>query len=343
MNDNTPRVSIGLPVYNGEHFLAESIASVLGQTYTDFELIISDNGSIDRTEEICRKFADQDSRVRYYREPKNRGIAWNFTRAFELARGELFKWHAHDDICEPTLVQRSVEMFDVDPEAALCYPRCAIIDEQGQLVPEDPSNWRPPGDDLPVEAEPHGLNSPVVSRRYYGVLLETVWCLESYGMVRSDVMRKTGKLRGYRAAEKVFLAEVALHGRFREIPEVLLLVRRHAQQYTMLPSAAAQQQSVKPRRKRLRLPMPHHVRSTLGYLALLPSAPISYLDRVRCLGVWCRYVLQVSKWKRIALNTLRDVGIHDGYLRVPESKSASEVSRTISQPNGRHTAPLNSA
>lgn len=343
MNDKTPRVSIGLPVYNGEQFLAESIASVLGQTYTDFELIISDNGSTDRTEEICRTFAAQDPRVRYYREAKNRGISWNFTRAFELSRGELFKWHAHDDICQPTLVERSVEIFDADPAAALCYPRCAIIDEQGQLVPDDPSNWCPPEGDSSVDIEPHGLNSSVVSRRYYGVLLETVWCLESYGMVRSDVMRKTGKLRGYRAAEKVFLAEVALHGRFREIPEILLLVRRHAQQYTMLPSDSAQQQSVKPRRNRLRLPIPRHVRPTLGYLALLASAPISHLDRIRCFGVWCRYVFQVSKWKRIVVNTLRDVGINDGYLRLPNTQPATEISHKISEQAKRRTAPLNSA
>ena len=69
-----PRLSIGLPVYNGENFLAESIESLLGQSYEDFELIISDNASTDGTEDICRSYAQQDSRIRYIRQPHNIGL-----------------------------------------------------------------------------------------------------------------------------------------------------------------------------------------------------------------------------------------------------------------------------
>ena len=67
------RVSIGLPVYNGEAFLTESIESLLAQTFDDFELIISDNASTDGTEEICRSFAAADARIQYHREPTNQG------------------------------------------------------------------------------------------------------------------------------------------------------------------------------------------------------------------------------------------------------------------------------
>ena len=76
-----PRVTIGLPVYNGENYLAEAIDSILGQTFTDFELVISDNASTDRTEEICRKYADQNQRIRYFRHDRNRGASpnYNFT------------------------------------------------------------------------------------------------------------------------------------------------------------------------------------------------------------------------------------------------------------------------
>jgi glycosyltransferase involved in cell wall biosynthesis len=68
------RVSIGLPVYNGEKFLPEAITSLLAQTFEDFELIISDNASTDRTEEICRTFADQDKRIRYVGNQENIGM-----------------------------------------------------------------------------------------------------------------------------------------------------------------------------------------------------------------------------------------------------------------------------
>src|ERR1051326_2036095 len=113
MSNQKPRVSIGLPVYNGQQFLEEAINSLLAQTYSDFELIISDNASTDATEQICRAHAAADPRIRYYRNDKNRGPVWNLNRVFELARGELFKWAAHDDVCAPTLVERCVEVLEI--------------------------------------------------------------------------------------------------------------------------------------------------------------------------------------------------------------------------------------
>ena len=72
-----PRLSVGLPVYNGEGYLAESLEALLGQSYEDFELIISDNASTDGTADICRRYAKQDSRIRYIRQPRNIGCAPN--------------------------------------------------------------------------------------------------------------------------------------------------------------------------------------------------------------------------------------------------------------------------
>ena len=86
-----PRLSIGLPVYNGENYLAESLEALLGQSYEDFELIISDNASTDGTADICRRYAKQDSRIRYIRQPHNIGCAPNHNFVIEQARGELFK------------------------------------------------------------------------------------------------------------------------------------------------------------------------------------------------------------------------------------------------------------
>ena len=89
MSDRSaPRVSIGLPVYNGERYLAQSIECLLGQSFTDFELIVSDNASTDSTPAIVRRYAEKDSRVRWFRSETNRGLAWNFNRVVELARGE---------------------------------------------------------------------------------------------------------------------------------------------------------------------------------------------------------------------------------------------------------------
>ena len=104
---NTPKVSIGMPVYNGEGYIQSAIESILQQDFTDFELIISDNGSNDKTQAICKQFAQIDSRVIYHRSDRNRGAAWNYNRLFDLSRGEYFKWQAHDDLCRPQFISNS--------------------------------------------------------------------------------------------------------------------------------------------------------------------------------------------------------------------------------------------
>lgn len=324
MSESIPRLSIGLPVYNGENYVAQAIDSLLAQTFTDFELIISDNASTDRTAEICRAFAERDRRIRYYREPQNRGMAWNFNRTFELARAPYFKWHAHDDRCAPTLLERSVDALDRDPSLVLCYARAAVIDSQGNSVPDDPASWRPPvasevkaGSD---RDELRGLGSTSPSRRYYSILLDTIWCLEAYGVVRTNVMATTGKMRDFMVSEKVFLAELALRGRIAEIPEKLFYCRRHAAQYSLIPTASAQCDCVRPRRVRLPLPVPHQLRPTIGYLIAPFRSPISWGQRMRCLGVFLRFMFQMRKWKRIIIHTMNDTGMAKGLLVTPESK-----------------------
>src|SRR5690349_16638091 len=89
-----PRVSVGVPVRNGERFLVETLESLLAQTYTDFELIISDNASTDNTEAICREYAARDPRVRYYRSPQDVGLANNYNSLFARSEGDYFKWAA---------------------------------------------------------------------------------------------------------------------------------------------------------------------------------------------------------------------------------------------------------
>ena len=107
-----PRLTIGLPVYNGEKYVAESIESLLGQSFTDFELVISDNASTDSTGDICRQYEKQDSRVRYFRQPQNIGLAPNHNFVVERASGELFKWAAGDDLYARDLVERCVDALD---------------------------------------------------------------------------------------------------------------------------------------------------------------------------------------------------------------------------------------
>jgi glycosyltransferase involved in cell wall biosynthesis len=139
-----PRLSIGVPVYNGERYVARTIECMLRQTFRDFELIIADNCSTDRTEAICREFAARDPRVRYERADRNLGIVRNFNRCVTLARGELFHWHAADDMAEPTLLEQCIAVLDADPSVVLAFARTMLIDESD-------SHKRPMGYDVDAD------------------------------------------------------------------------------------------------------------------------------------------------------------------------------------------------
>ena len=134
MRDGHPRVSIGLPVYNGEVYLSGALDTLLGQTFTDIELIISDNASTDRTPEICRSYAARDHRVRYIRHEVNRGVPWNHNFALRQASGEYFRWASHDDFCAPDFVARCVKELDADPGLVLCHTRTVVLDGEGTVL-----------------------------------------------------------------------------------------------------------------------------------------------------------------------------------------------------------------
>ena len=212
-----PRLSIGLPVYNGERYLRQAIESMLAQDFTDFELIISDNASTDSTEEICRTCAARDKRVRYLRSETNRGVTWNFRYVLEVAGGEYFKWAAHDDECLPTMLRRCMEMMErADASVVLVYPHFDFIDDNGvaTMTRVDPKWDRVDT----VSRSPHKRMRHVIWRNYFGQAI--------YGIVRTEALRRT-TLFGRIAPDWIKLAELAMLGKIVEVPEVLFRLRRH--------------------------------------------------------------------------------------------------------------------
>jgi glycosyltransferase involved in cell wall biosynthesis len=122
-----PKVSIGMPVYNREPYIPAVLDSVLSQTYRDFELLISDNASTDRTEAIGREYAARDSRIRYVRNATNLGLAGNYNSVFRLAVGEYFRWVAGDDLCAPESLAACVEVLDRAPMWCAAIPRPELL------------------------------------------------------------------------------------------------------------------------------------------------------------------------------------------------------------------------
>lgn len=105
MNPQNPKISIGMPVFNGERYIRAALDSLLAQTYMDFELIISDNASTDQTKTICQEYEKDDKRIRYYRQHENIGSTKNFKYVLDMARAEYFMWAAHDDVWDNNWIQ----------------------------------------------------------------------------------------------------------------------------------------------------------------------------------------------------------------------------------------------
>jgi len=135
MMADQPKISIGMPVYNGEESLGAALDAMLAQTFTAFEIIISDNGSSDATEAIARDYAARDSRIRYIRQPINLGATPNFRFVMEQASAPYFMWAACDDLRSIDFLAENITFLDAHPEyvASTC-PNVFGVANQGQPV-----------------------------------------------------------------------------------------------------------------------------------------------------------------------------------------------------------------
>src|SRR5882672_1251712 len=118
----TPRASVGMPVFDRASTVARAIESVLGQTFADFELLVSDNASRDGTEAICRRYADRDPRIRYTRHPTTTSGFDNFRFVLETARAPYFMWLPADDYVLPRLLEQAVSVLDARPDVVCAVP-----------------------------------------------------------------------------------------------------------------------------------------------------------------------------------------------------------------------------
>lgn len=294
MSAENPKVTIGLPVYNGANYLEETLRSLLSQTYTDFELIICDNASTDQTESIYRRYAAADERIRCRRNPENIGAAANYNLCVELARGEYFKWAAHDDLLAPTYLERCVEVLDEKPEVVLCYTRARAINDAGDVIKDFPSKKHP--------------NSPVARERFYEFVEDRNPVVAVFGLMRTAVLQRTRLIGKYAASDRPLLSELSLLGQFYEVPEYLFYYRHHeAQSWGGNKSRHAQQAWYDPSRARQRTyPTWRLLREHLGSIS---RSPVGAQDRLACYLYMVRW--SVKRWRPLGLNLLqKDVTRH---------------------------------
>ena len=217
---NPPRVSVGLAVFNGENMVADALRSILEQSLTDFELIISDNGSTDNTESICREFAARDPRIRYIRHSKNRGASWNQNFVINAARAPYFKLAAHDDTIKPGFLETCVETLDSHPDAVCAYTRAMLYTQRtfgsGWVIQKYQTRIRGDSD------EAHIRFRDLIARQY--------WVTPIHGVIRLEALKKTHLFGDFHSADVALLIRLGMLGKMIEAPDYLFVRRFHPAQ-----------------------------------------------------------------------------------------------------------------
>jgi glycosyltransferase involved in cell wall biosynthesis len=210
----SPRVSIGMPVYNGERYLAEALDSILAQDFGDFELIISDNASTDATRDICKTYARRDPRIAYSRLPENLGAAPNYNRVFHMSTGDFFKWAAHDDRLHPAFLSRCLDAFqEFKTLPVLIYPKAEFIDQNGVRIGPDNSRMYANSNHSSVRAFQAIQGMGAVASAVFGVF-------------HRNTLERTRLIGNFFPSDRVLLLETALLGRIIQLEGEPLFQRR---------------------------------------------------------------------------------------------------------------------
>ncbi|MDH3315348.1 MAG: glycosyltransferase [Gammaproteobacteria bacterium] len=286
-----PFVSVGLPVYNGEQFVRGAIDSLLTQSYTNLELIISDNASTDGTAAIAGEYATRDPRVRYFRQPRNIGAPSNWNFVVARARGKYFKWASANDYCDTMGIAACVEKLESDPRVVLCYGTTCLVDEMtGVVLPYD-------GDFSITEEQPSVRLSHLLAQMKLNNAIS--------GLIRMEVLRRTGLIRPYTSGDLVLMAELAMAGGFVQLPNSYLYRRIGETTLSCQLTDTELRQFLDPRATsgvswdRLRM--------NIGYIASVLRASISLGEKLRALTL----VAHGAYWdiSTVVMHSRHDSGI----------------------------------
>jgi glycosyltransferase involved in cell wall biosynthesis len=278
-----PRLSVGLPVYNSSAYVGESIEALLGQTFDDFELIISDNASTDDTGDICRRYAKEDSRIRYFRQPKNLGLAPNHNFCVTQARAGLFKWAAGDDLYARNLLERCVAALDENPALVLAHSWTAMIDGDGTV--------------FQANSYPLATSTGRAPDRFRSVLNDSGGD-DDGGVIRKEVLLRTAMKESYHHADRTIIAELALYGPFYQVPDWLYFRREHPGRAERAHTGVrARCANMDPRRANRWLnPAPRLFAEYIwAYIRMIRRAPLTPAERRECFRYLAQWTISRAK------------------------------------------------
>ena len=274
MNSESPLVSIGMPVYNAENFLAEALDSLISQSYSNFEILISDNCSSDRTQEISEDYVSRDSRIRYIKQPKNWGAAFNYNYVVHNTTGKYFKWAAHDDICGPDFLQICVTQLEIDPTISLAATKTTIIDKDGREVKQ-----------LKEEISITSFSCSGRLREYLSGHYLDREANQVFGVYRRDFLEKTALIASYPSSDLTLLGQIAMLGNINLCESPIFYRRDHDN--TSLRAAKSKKDIAhwfETSRSNKREPLPYLSR-LLGFVTFATGRPIPLREKFVCLSI----------------------------------------------------------
>lgn len=261
-----------MPTYNSAETISASIESLLGQSYADFELIVSDNASTDLTREVVEALAHQDQRIRYVRQPENAGVCPNYTYVAQVARGEFFKWSTSSDWCAPTFLERCLDELLTHDDAVLVAPRTRLF--QTNLS----------------TAQDYALDIDLLDDEPSARLMSLIRTLAlnnaMNGLIRMSALRDTRLVEPYIGADIVLMGHLALLGKFRLVDERLFYRRMDPKTATVLQDVPTKWRHHYPRQSARTLFQ--GCKRQLGWVRTVLSAEMSIGERLRCLETVAR-------------------------------------------------------
>jgi hypothetical protein len=279
------KVSIGLPVYNGDRYLEGALSTLVDQTHTDLEIVISDNASTDRTQAICEEFARRDPRIRYIRQTYNKGAAFNHNTVAYASTGEYFRWYSYDDRMGPRLIEECAKVLDENPDVVLAWPRPSVIDADGNVIDDFtvdlPWDNRTPSSRLGSRVGPNES--------------QVGWCFPIYGLARRSAFLECLPMGAFNRSDVVVLAHLALLGQWRELPQGLFFCRVHADNSTARRAPHEMACWMDPKASPARS-MPN-IHAFTGYLKAVTGTAMSAGEKARSLALVARWPFIHGHWR----------------------------------------------
>jgi hypothetical protein len=283
--DETPKVAIGVPVRNGEKYLAAALNSIRSQTFKDFEVLISDNASTDRTREISESFCQSDSRFSYRCQQQNLGAAGNFNYVFHHTSAPFFKWAAYDDLMRPVHIEACLQALESgSTNSVLAYPQTVRIDPAGAEMGAYHRPQRRGGE------SPSGRLRELIGP---GEHQETVlhMCFPIFGLIRRSALEKTSLIANMPRSDNLLLVELALLGVFIDVEDELFLRREHDEGSVIAAEKAAHGADIERHlaqwfdpRSGKRFPATVS-RLGLGYLRAVLRTPMPPEEKIKCMRI----------------------------------------------------------